>query len=101
MEVTRKVILDLLPLYLADEVSEDTRLLVEAYLEGDPELANIAAQQKAAMQLPEDIPVPLTEEHKMKAYRQSKWLIFLTIVILAVLMAAMLGLTLLAFLISA
>ena len=34
--VTRGVILDLLPLYLADEVSTDTRRLVECYLETDP-----------------------------------------------------------------
>ena len=44
MEITRNVILDLLPLYLADEVSADTRALVEKYLETDPELANIAEQ---------------------------------------------------------
>ncbi len=30
--VTRDVIIDLLPLYLADEASEDTRQLVEAHL---------------------------------------------------------------------
>jgi len=100
MEVTRKVILDLLPLYMADEVSDDTRSLVEAYLENDAELATLARRHKAAIQLPKDIPVPLTEEDKMKAFRQSKWLIFLTIVILAALMAAILGLTLLAFLTS-
>jgi hypothetical protein len=40
MEITRNVILDLLPLYLADEVSDDTRLLVEKYLETNPELAD-------------------------------------------------------------
>ena len=44
MEITRDVILDLLPLYLAGEVSEDTRSLVENYLEEDPKLAAIAAR---------------------------------------------------------
>jgi predicted anti-sigma-YlaC factor YlaD len=39
MDVTREVILDLLPLYLAGEASPATRALVEEYLEGDPELA--------------------------------------------------------------
>jgi hypothetical protein len=100
MEITRDVILDLLPLYMADEVSEDTRDLVERYLENDPELSTLARRYKAALELPNDIPVPLTEEDKMKAYRQSKWVIFLTIVILAVLMAAILGVTLLAFFVS-
>jgi len=97
MEIKREVILDLLPLYMADEVSEDTRSLVDAYLESDPELSALAKRQKTAMQLMKEVPVPLAEEDKMKAYRQSKWLIFLTIVILATLMAAMLGLTLLMF----
>lgn len=39
MEVTRDVILDLLPVYLAGEASTDTRTLIEAYLERDRELA--------------------------------------------------------------
>ena len=36
--VTRNVILDLLPLYEAGEVSADTRALVEAYLREHPEM---------------------------------------------------------------
>ena len=39
MEVTKDVILDLLPLYSADEASADTRALVEEYLAAHPELA--------------------------------------------------------------
>jgi hypothetical protein len=100
MEITRNVIIDLLPLYMADELSPDTRVLIEKYLETHPELAEIA-KQTAAMELPGDIPVPLTEEDKMKAYKKSKWLLFLTIVILGVLMAAILGITLFAFFVSA
>lgn len=42
MTVTRDVVLDLLPLYLAQEVSADSRALVEAYLATDPELARLA-----------------------------------------------------------
>jgi len=42
MEITREVILDLMPLYVADEVSEDTRKLVEAYLETDEDLKHLA-----------------------------------------------------------
>jgi hypothetical protein len=97
MEITREVILDLLPLYLAGEVSADTRALIEKYLETDPALAKLAKQQKAALELPGDIPIPLTEEAQMKAYRKSKLILYITIVFLAILMAAILGITLLAF----
>ena len=83
MEITRNVILDLLPLYSANEVSADTRALVEKYLETDPELAGVA-KQSAAMELPEDIPFPLTREDKMQAYREAKRLLFLRTVILAI-----------------
>jgi hypothetical protein len=82
MKITRNVILDLLPLYLADEVSEDTRALVEKYLKTDPQLAKVA-KQSAAMELPGDIPVPITQDDKMKVYRKAKRRIFLTTIILA------------------
>jgi len=66
MEVTRNVILDLLPLYLAGEVSADTATLVENYLEIDPELAKMT-QQAAATGLSE-VPIPLSKEAAMEAY---------------------------------
>ena len=98
MEITKKVILDILPLYLAGEVSPDTRALVEKYLETDPELAELAQKQKSAIGLPGNIPVPLTEEDKLKAYKKSKWLLALTIVALAVLVVALLGVMIMAIL---
>jgi hypothetical protein len=100
MDITRNVILDLLPLYLADEVSADTRALVDKYLESDPQLANLA-KQSAEMEFPGDIPVPLTEEDKMKAYRKTRWIMVLTVVILAALMAFALWVTMYAFFVSA
>ncbi len=39
MNVTREVILDLLPVYLAGEASPDTRALIEEFVEQDKELA--------------------------------------------------------------
>ena len=39
MNVTREVILDLLPVYLSGEASPDTRSLIEEYMKQDPELA--------------------------------------------------------------
>jgi hypothetical protein len=99
MEITKNVILDLLPLYLADEVSADTRTLVENYLETDKELADLA-KQSAAVELPGDIPVSLTEEDKMKTYKKTRWLLFLTIVILSILISLILGATFYAFFVS-
>ncbi len=86
MKITRDVILDLLPLYLADEVSAETRALVEKYLETDPELAEIATQS-AAIELPGDIPIPLTTEDKMEAYREAKRLMFWRTVFLGILIS--------------
>lgn len=71
MNITRNVILDLLPLYLADEVSADTRALVEKYLETDSELANVA-KQLSTMEKPKDIPSPISQDDKMKAYRKAR-----------------------------
>ena len=39
MNVTREVILDLLPVYLAGEASPATRALIEEFMQQDPELA--------------------------------------------------------------
>lgn len=75
MKVTRDVILDLLPLYLADEVSDDTRHLVEQYLAADPQLARLA-RQAPETRLPDDIPVPLTAEDEMQAFKKAKRLLF-------------------------
>ncbi len=86
MEITRDVILDLLPLYLADEVSADTRTLVEQYLETDPDLARVA-ERSAALELAQDIPIPLTREDRMEAYREAKRLMFLRNVILAIIIS--------------
>ncbi len=83
MEVTREVILDLLPLYLADEVSADTRTLVLEFLETDPELAHMA-EQSAAMELAEGVPVSLTKEDQMEAYKEAKRYMFLRTVVLAI-----------------
>lgn len=99
MEITRDVILDLLPLYLAGEVSTDTRALVERYLEADPELAD-AAKELAAMELPEDIPIPVSKEDQMQAYKDAQRLLFRRTVIWAAVIAfallSCLGMTLLA-----
>ena len=95
MEITRDVILDLLPLYLAGEASYDTRLLVEKYLETDPELASIA-KQPMTIDVTDDIPVSLNEEDEMEAYKEAKRMMFWRTIIVAVVIA-FLVLALLAF----
>ena len=71
MEISRNVILDLLPLYIADEASPETSALVEEYLETDPELAKIADKLSAA-ELLKEVPIPITKEHEMEAYQEAK-----------------------------
>jgi anti-sigma factor RsiW len=46
MNITRDVINDLLPAYLYGEVSADTRVLVEQFLEQNPEFARSVPQRK-------------------------------------------------------
>ncbi len=82
MEITRNVILDLLPLYAANEVSADTRALIEKYLETDPELANVAKQLEV-LEKPGDIPVPLSQDNGMRAYRKARRLQLIFTFILA------------------
>lgn len=99
INVTRNVILDLLPLYLADEVSEDTRALVEAYLATDPQLAQLA-EQALENDVLTDIPIQLTEDNEMKAFKKAKRLmvqhnVYLVLAVLFTFLFAM-GLTFIA-----
>ena len=95
MNITRNVILDLLPLYVANEVSADTRALIEKYLETDSELANVA-KQLATMEKPKDIPAPISQDDKMIAYRKAKRRQILHAIILAAVLS-ILAITILAF----
>ncbi|MFZ3339464.1 MAG: hypothetical protein WA609_08795 [Terriglobales bacterium] len=48
MNISRNVIQDLIPLYLADEASPDTRAVVEEFLAADPELTAEVARLKSS-----------------------------------------------------
>jgi len=74
MNVSRDVIIDLLPLYLADEASEDTRQLVEQFLAEDPALAKLAERAKIDKWTGE-IPVPLNKEAELKSFEKTKQLL--------------------------
>lgn len=99
MEVTRNVVLDLLPLYLAGEASEDTRRLIEERMETDPELSELVMKTEMG-ELPGDIPIPLTKEDKMEAYKEAKRLMFLKTVIFASLISGSLIVLLLIILVA-
>jgi len=92
MEVTRDVILDLLPLYLAEEASADTRALVEAHLSQDRDLARLAQQWR--QRLPAQPPAPLRRDAEAQAFLEAKRLLVAkTIGLAAVVVAFIIGMT--------
>ena len=86
MEVTRDVILDLLPLYLADEASKETQALVKEYLDHDPDLAQLARQWQE--RLPGPPPAPVRPDLQTLAYREAKRQIVIKTIGLAAAIAA-------------
>ena len=72
--VTRDVVKDLLPAYLADEASADTRRLVDDFLASDAALAaQVAAARRAPFSLPViPAPAPTAEKRALDATR--RWL---------------------------
>lgn len=70
-KVPQHIILDLLPLYLAEEVSEETRNLIEEYLKTDPRLTTLAEQAKKSTSL-QEIPAPINKETEMEALKKVK-----------------------------
>lgn len=95
MKITRDVILDLLPLYLAEEVSADTEALVREYLESDPELGQVAERMRG-LALENGVPEALEKEKRMEAYEKAQREITRRVVIYGVLFTAA-ALALLAF----
>ena len=71
MKISRDVIEDLLPAYLAGEASADTRALVESYLEKDVELAR-RVRAGAGELLPDDLPTQFTKEAEMQSMEKAK-----------------------------
>lgn len=92
--IPQHVILDLLPLYLANEVSEETRNLIEEYLKTDPQLATLAEQAKRASTL-QEIPAPLKKENEMEALKKVKKLMVQhnAFLALAVILTIMVGIS--------
>ena len=83
-ELTRDVIVDLLPLYIAGEVSEGTAALVKRRLEADPELADMAKEMAKADSL-NKVPIPFRKEAAMESYQEAKkWMTIRTLGLVAI-----------------
>src|SRR5215471_19242044 len=70
MIVTRDVILDLLPLYVAGEASAGTRVLVTEYLSRDPELAEQV--RRLQTEQPEGVVATAAPDLEMKALLRTR-----------------------------
>lgn len=71
MTITRKVVLDLVPLYAANELSEDSRRIVEDFLKTDPELAEMV-KKMAGNGLRGIPPSSPSRESELRAFVQAK-----------------------------
>jgi hypothetical protein len=90
MNVTREVILDLLPVYLAGEASPATRVLIEEYMEQDKELAQRIRVQWAD-NFAKITPAALPPDLELRSLRRTrtllgwqKWLFALAITFTAI-----------------
>lgn len=71
MNVTREVILDLLPIYLAGEASADTRALVDQYIKQDAALGR-EIREKMVENLSAIAPPAMPPELELKALRRTR-----------------------------
>jgi hypothetical protein len=85
MNVTREVINDLWPVYAAGEASTDTRTLIEAFLQQDPEFAQLL-QGRGEEALLRPNPPKLSPDREAQALQKTKrllhgwdWLLFMAI----------------------
>jgi hypothetical protein len=70
MKITRDVISDLWPLYESGEASDDTRHLIDDFLEHDREFANLVRESPDRFRS-DDLP-PLTPEKEIKTIQMTK-----------------------------
>jgi hypothetical protein len=85
MNITRDIVLDLLPLYLADEASGDTRTAIETYLQEDTDLARAVAE----MEMPrmQEVPETMSKEAELAAYKKANLVMTIRTIALAVIIA--------------
>jgi len=85
MEITRELVVDLLPLYIAGEVSDDTKIIVERFLETDPSLASMVEQATSIGF--NEVPIPQSQDEIMEAYKKANKLMVIRTLGLAVVIA--------------
>ena len=69
MNITRDVINDLLPVYLAGDASADTRALLEDYLRRDPALAaDVRAQAEKSAALLSSLGAAPAPDHEVATF---------------------------------
>lgn len=74
MNVTREVILDLLPVYLSGEASVATRALIEDFLKQDPELAK-KIRSEWMEKMSTAAPSVLPPELELRSFRRTRSLL--------------------------
>ena len=67
MNITRDVVTDLLPVYLANEASADSRALVDEFFRKDPEFARLAKEKQKEELLGAPPRSPLGKEQELEA----------------------------------
>ena len=72
MKITRDVITDLLPVYLANEASDDTRKIIEEFLKQDPDFAKLIAEQEKPLT---HIPIKVPKETEMQTLHATRVLL--------------------------
>ena len=69
MKISRDIVKDLIPVYLAGDASADTQAVVESYLKTDPELASDVKAARGGLGLP-PTRMPTAEKQALEATRQ-------------------------------
>jgi hypothetical protein len=65
MTITRDVILDLLPLYFAGQVSADTKKLVDEFLQTDPDFSRMSQRFDTLLKNQGTVPEPEASERRV------------------------------------
>jgi hypothetical protein len=74
MNISRDVIIDLWPLYIAGEAGADTRSLVDEYLQRDPDFAR-QLQETPDLDLLRTVAPPLPPDREARAFNRTKRLL--------------------------
>lgn len=85
MNVTREIVLDLLPLYLSGEASPDTAAAVEEFLKANPEFER-SVRDKTMPSL-QQVPKAMSMEAEMEAYKKANVITTVRTIVLAVLIS--------------